>query len=336
VDAGVALAVALALLFAFTIGVQDSANSIATLIATRAGRPGPALLMATAGMLVGPFVLGSAVADTIAGIVDIEPGETNEVVIAALGAALVWNLVAWQQGLPSSSSHALVGGLVGSAVGAAGLDAVNWGGLDGWRPSGVLVVLIVLAISPIVGVVACLAVLALLRRGLRRGTRRFEGPVRDGQWVASAVLSLGQGANDAQKAIGVIAAVLLADGTTSSLDAPLWATAGAAIAMAAGAALGGWKIVRTIGRRIYDLRPLDALSSQAGSAAVIVAASVTGAPVSATHVVSSSVVGAGIGRRRWSRIRWSVVTAMGIAWVTTMPATALIAFALISGWRWLS
>jgi PiT family inorganic phosphate transporter len=150
------------------------------------------------------------------------------------------------------------------------------------------------------------------------------------------VLSVGQGANDAQKAIGVIAVVLLAEGETSSLDAPLWATGGAALAMAAGAALGGWRIVRTIGRRIYDLRPLDALSSQAGSAAVIVVASATGAPVSSTHVVSSSVVGAGIGRRRWSRIRWAVVTEMGIAWVTTMPATALLAAAVLSVWTWLS
>jgi PiT family inorganic phosphate transporter len=335
-DVGVALAVALALAFAFTNGVQDSANSIATLIATRAGRPGPALVMATAGMLVGPFLFGSAVADTIAGIVDVEPEETTEVVIAALVGALVWNVVAWDRGLPTSSSHALVGGLVGAALGAAGLDAVNWGGFDGWRATGIAAVLVALAASPVLGALGCAVVLSALRRGLRRGTRRFDAPVRDAQWVTSTVLSVGQGANDAQKAIGVIAAVLLAHGTTDSLDAPLWATAAGAIAMAAGAALGGWRIVRTIGRRIYDLRPLDALSSQTASAAVVVAASVTGAPVSSTHVVSSSVVGAGIGRQRWGRIRWSVVRAMGVAWLTTMPATALIAFTLVAGWRWLS
>jgi inorganic phosphate transporter, PiT family len=335
-DPGLTLAVGLAFVFAFTNGVQDAANSIATLIATRAGRPGPALVMATAGMLIGPFVLGSAVADTIAGIADVEPGETIEVVTAALAAALVWNLVAWYRGLPSSASHALVGGLTGAALLTAGVDGVNWGGFDGWRPVGVLGVLVVLAVSPVVGAVACLAVVRRLRRALQRGTRRFDGPIRDAQWVASALLSVGQGANDAQKAIGVIAAVLLAHGTTSSLDPPLWATAGAALAMTAGAALGGWRIVRTIGRRIYDLRPLDALSSQTGSAAVILVASATGAPVSSTHVVSSSVVGAGIGRRRWARIRWSVVTAMGIAWVTTMPATALIALTLLSAWKWIS
>ena len=162
------------------------------------------------------------------------------------------------------------------------------------------------------------------------------GPVRDGQWVTSALLSVGQGANDAQKAVGLVAAVLLADGVTSSLEAPLWTTLAASLAMAAGTLLGGWRIVRTIGKRIYDLRPLDALASQTGSAAAILGASIVGAPISSTHVVSSSVVGAGLGRRRYGRIRWSVVTQMGIAWMTTVPVTALIAAGLIVVWRWLS
>ena len=135
---GVVLAVVLALAFAFTTGVQDAANSIATLIATRAGRPGPALVMATAAILVGPFLVGSAVADTVAGIVDVEPVDTVEVVTAALAAALVWNAAAWYAGIPSSATHALVGGLVGAAIPPPGLDAVNWGGLDGLRPVGVV------------------------------------------------------------------------------------------------------------------------------------------------------------------------------------------------------
>jgi inorganic phosphate transporter, PiT family len=156
------------------------------------------------------------------------------------------------------------------------------------------------------------------------------------QWVTSGVLAMSQGANDTQKAVGVVSAVLLAEGETTSLEAPLLATLGAALAMAAGTALGGWRIVRTIGRRIYELRPLDALSSQSGSAAVILAASIAGAPVSSTHVVASSVVGVGGGRRRWGRIRWAVVREMGIAWMTTIPATAALAAALLAGWRWLS
>jgi PiT family inorganic phosphate transporter len=335
-DAGLVVAVALALAFAFTTGVQDSANSIATLIATRAGRPGPALVMATVAIFAGPFLLGSAVASTVAGIVDVRPSETVEVVSAALVAALAWNAGAWYEGIPSSSSHALIGGLVGAAVAASGLDAVNWGGFDGLRPVGVLGVLVVLATSPLVGAGAALVVLRLYRRALRRGTRRFVGPVRDAQWLASTLLSVGQGANDAQKAVGLVAAVLLAHGTTSSLEAPFWVLLAASLAMAAGTLAGGWRIVRTIGRRIYDLRPLDALASQTGSAAAILGASVVGAPISSTHVVSSSVVGAGLGRRHYGRIRWSVVRQMGIAWVTTVPGTALLAAAVLSTWRFVS
>jgi PiT family inorganic phosphate transporter len=191
-------------------------------------------------------------------------------------------------------------------------------------------------VSPALGAAAAFVALRFLRRGLRRATRRLEPPVRRVQWVTSGVLAMSQGANDTQKAVGVVSAVLLAEGETTSLEAPLLATLGAALAMAAGTALGGWRIVRTIGRRIYELRPLDALSSQSGSAAVILAASIAGAPVSSTHVVASSVVGVGGGRRRWGRIRWAVVREMGIAWMTTIPATAALAAALLAGWRWLS
>ena len=197
-------------------------------------------------------------------------------------------------------------------------------------------VLIGLALSPLLGAVAAILVLRLLRRALRRATRRFERPVREVQWLTSGVLALSQGANDTQKAVGVVAAVLLAEGETSSLDAPFSATLAAALAMSAGAAIGGWRIVRTIGRRIYDLRPLDALASQSASAAVILGASIAGGPVSSTHVVASSVVGVGAGRRRWSKIRWAVVREMGIAWLTTIPATAVTAAVMLTVWRWLS
>jgi len=336
VEPGVVAAVVLAFAFAFTNGFHDASNSIATLVATRSARPGPALVLATACILVGPFLLGSAVARTIAGIVDVDPDSTVEVVTAALLAALGWNLATWYRGLPSSSSHALVGGLAGAAIADAGLDAVNWVSFDGWRPLGMVGVLVALAISPVLGAAAALLVLRSLRFALRRATRRFEGPVRDVQWATAGLLAVSQGANDVQKAVGVVAAVLLAEGTTSSLDAPFSATLGAALAMAAGTALGGWRIVRTIGRRIYDLRPVDSLASQSGSAAVVLCASLAGAPVSTTHVVASSVVGAGAGRRRWSRIRWAVVREMGLAWLLTIPATAALAAVALTTWRWVT
>ena len=302
-------------------------------MATRAARPDVALAIAAIGIFLGPFLLGSAVATTIAGLVDVGADETVEVMTAALVAALVWNGLAWYRGLPSSSSHALVGGLVGAAVAAAGLHAVNWGGIDGWRPDGVVGVLVAMAVAPPLGAASAYLVLRALRRTLRRATRRFEAPIRRSQWATSGVLALAQGANDAQKTIGVVAAVLLASGRTSSLHASFLVTLGAALAMTGGTVLGGWSIVRTIGRRIYELRALDALSSQTGSAAVILASSLAGAPVSGTHVVSSSVVGVGVGRARWRRIRWAVVTEIGLAWVTTIPATAVLAAAALGLWR---
>ncbi|MFO7571280.1 MAG: inorganic phosphate transporter [Gaiellaceae bacterium] len=335
-DPGVVLVVVLALAFAFTNGIQDAANSIATLVATRGARPLSALAMATVVILVAPFLVGSAVAQTIAGLVEVPADDTAEVLASGLLAALVWNIGAWLRGIPSSSSHALVGGLAGAAVAAAGLDAVTWGGFEGWKPVGVAAILVALAVSPILGAGASFLVLRGLRRALRRGTKRFAGAVRRSQWVTSALLTAGQGANDAQKAVGVISAVLVADGASPSTGAPTLAVAGAAAAMAAGTALGGWRIVRTIGQRIYELRSLDALASQAGSAAVLLGASSAGAPVSATHIVSSSVVGVGGARRRWGRVRWAVVREIGIAWVTTLPATALLGAAALSTWRWIA
>jgi len=333
VDAGLGLAIALALGFAFTNGIHDAANSIATLVATRAARPGVALVIATVGIFLGPLLLGSAVATTIASIAEVGRSETVEVTTAALLAALSWNTLMWSRGLPSSSTHALVGGLVGAAIAAGGVDAVNWGGFDGWRPVGVVGTLVALALSPVVGAAAGYALIRAGRRALRRATRRFERPLREGQWFASGLLAVGQGANDAQKSIGVIVAVLFADGSISSLQAPFLATLGAALAMAGGTLLGGWAIVRTIGHRIYELRPLDALTSQSSSASVILAATFAGAPISGTHVVASSVVGVGAGRRRWRKIRWAVVREIGVAWLTTIPATALLAAAALGLWR---
>lgn len=330
-DAGAVLVVALALAFAFTNGVQDAANAIAALVATRAGAPLPALAMVTAVLLVAPLLVGAAVAETIAGLVEVPEEDALPVLASALVSALVWNTLAWARGIPSSSTHALVGGLAGAAVAAAGLGAVTWGGVDGWRPRGVAAVLVALAVSPVVGAGASFLCLRALRRALRRGTRRLERAVRRAQWVSSTGLAIGQGANDAQKAVGVIAAALAAGGAAPG--PPRWAVVGAATAMAAGTALGGWRIVRTVGRRIYDLRSLDALASQVSSAAVLIGASAAGAPVSATHVVASSVVGVGGARRRWGRVRWRVVQEIGVAWAATLPATALLAALFLTIWR---
>lgn len=333
---GLVLAIGVAIAYALTNGLHDAANSIAALVATRAARPGPAVALATFGNVIGPLVFGAAVASTVAGIVTLPPGETVAVIGAGLSASVIWNVATWSLGIPSSSGHALVGGLVGAALLEAGTGAVNWGGLDGIRPVGVLGVLLALALAPVFGLLAGLAAERVLRVSARRATREVRGPVRLGEWVASGALALGHGTNDAQKAIGLVAAVLLAEGKIDTLSAPLWAKLACSAALTIGTAFGGWPIVRTIGRRIFRIRPIDGLASQTSSTVVIVASSFVGAPVSTTHVVASSVVGVGVGRRRWRHVGWRVVRDMLFAWVTTLPVCAVLAALLLVPWRWVT
>ena len=330
------LAIAMAFAFALTNGFHDAANAIATLVATRAARPLPAVTLAAVCNLLGPLLLGAAVANTIEKIVQVPPDQTIAVIGAGLTGAVAWNLFTWIKGLPSSSSHALVGGLVGAALLDAGASAVYWGGIEDGRPVGVLGTLIALAVSPILGLLGAVLLTRLVRRLLRRASVRIEGTVRGSQWFTSGWLAFSHGANDAQKAVGVVVALLLAHGTISTLASPVWVELACATAVTVGTVMGGWTIVKTIGRRIVKLRALDGLVSQTSSAAVILASSVIGAPVSTSQIVSSSVVGTGVGRGRAKRVRWHVVGKILLAWVTTLPAAALIAAAVLPFWRWLA
>jgi inorganic phosphate transporter, PiT family len=330
------LAIAMALAYALTNGLHDAANSIAALVATGAARPAQAIVLATVGNVLGPLLLGAAVADTIAGIVTVNHADVIAVIGAALTGAVAWNFFTWSRGLPSSSGHALIGALVGAAVADAGVHAVNWGGLDGLKPVGVIGSLIALALAPVAGFVAGFVIERVLRRSLSRATDRVRPGVRGGQWLMSGLLAFGHGANDASKSVGVVAVVLLADGATSSLSAPTWTKVACALALTLGTALGGWPIVRTIGRRIFHLRPMDGLSLESGSALVLIVGSVLGAPLSTTQVVSTSVVGVGVGRHRWRRIRWPVVSEIALTWVTTLPICAVLGALALLPWRWLS
>ena len=332
-DAGLVIALLLAAAFAATNGLHDASNAIATLVATRAATPLQGIVMAAVLNLIGPFVVGAAVADTIGGIVTVTPALATEVIGSGLAAAVAWNLVTLRLGLPSSSGHALVGGLVGVSLAAGGVHAVNWGGLDGIHPVGVLGTLIALAISPALGAGAALLGIRALRRLARRATRRWHAPVRAGEWTMSGALAFSHGANDAQKSVGVIAALLLADGRIDTLAAPAWATLGCAAALTVGTALGGWRIMRTVGRRIYRIQPIEGLASQTASAGVILGASLAGAPTSTTQVVASSVVGVGVGRRRWHHVHWALVGHIGLAWLITLPATAALSVAVLGLWR---
>lgn len=329
--AGIVLVVVLALAFDLSNGFHDASNAIAAPVATGAMRPGQAVTVSAVFNLLGPILVGTAVADTVGGILAVDPALMVGVLACSLLAALGWNLATWWWGLPSSSSHALVGAMVGAGLVTAGTGAVVWGGFDGLRPSGVVGVLVALAISPLLGAGVGWLGEVLARRALRRARRGVERGVRRGEWVTAAALAFAHGANDAQKTMGLITAALLAVGAISTFAVPLWVKVACATALTVGSALGGWRIVRTIGRGIYRLRPLDGLVSQASSAGVIGGAALLGAPVSTTHVVASSVVGVGAARRR-RHVRWPVVQEILAAWLVTMPACALAAGLL--AWVW--
>ncbi len=331
-DPGYVLAIVFAFAFAMTNGLHDASNAIATLVATRAARPAQAIALATVFNLLGPLLVGSAVADTIGGIVTVSPAEAAAVIGSGLAAAVGWNLFTWYLGLPSSSGHALIGGLVGAALAEGGFDAVRWGGMDGIHPVGVIGAVVALAVTPPLALAAGAGVIAAIRRIGRRATRRWNGPVLGSEWVMSAALAFSHGANDAQKTVGVIAALLLADGRIDSLSAPTWVVVVSALALTAGTTFGGWRIIRTVGRRIYRIGKTEGLASQSASSAVIFGASLVGGPTATTQVVASSIVGVGAGRRRLHHVRWQVVREIGAAWLITIPAAALLAAAVYAVW----
>lgn len=338
-EIGLLVAVGFALTFALTNGFHDASNAIATLVATRGATPGQAVVLSAVFNMAGAVLLGEAVADTIGKIVTVPQVQMVPVVGAGLAGATFWNLLTWWLGLPSSSGHALVGGLGGAAItdgvlsGYGGLKSVHWGGFEGWHPTGLIGVLVALFISPPLGFAVAFVLLRGLRLASRRWTARWNGPVRGGGWIAAAGLSFSHGGNDAQKSMGVIAVLLLASGHASTMTVPFWAKIVTGLALTLGTALGGWRIVKTIGRRIYSLTPLDSFTSQTSSTAVILGASLVGAPVSTTQVVASSVVGIGAGRRRWRHVRWAIVREMAVAWLTTIPAAAVLAVVVLLGWR---
>ncbi len=327
-----AVAIACALAFALTNGFHDAANAIATLVATRGARPRQGIALAALFNVLGAVLFGTAVASTIAGIVTVSPSSTVAVVGSGVLGATLWNVLTWWWGLPSSSGHALVGGLLGAALADSGTNAVRWGGLHGLHPYGVAGVLVALAVSPLIGLLLGAGAVWTLRRALRRARSRVRTQIFAAEWVMSAALSFSHGTNDGQKAMGVIATLLLATGHLRSFAVPLWVKLACAGMLTLGTSMGGWRIIRTVGRRIVHLAPIDGFASQGVSTAVILAASYAGAPVSTTHVVASSVVGVGSGRRRWMHIRWTVVRSMVFAWIVTLPAAAAFGAITLAAW----
>ena len=332
---GLLIAVLIALVFDFTNGFHDSANAIAALVATRAARPGQAVVLASVFTVLGPVLAGTAVANTVGGIITLPPAQVVAVVGAGLTGGVLWNLATWWRGLPASSSHALVGGLVGAALAQGGVDAVRWGGIVDWRPVGVFGVLISLAVSPLLGFGVGWLGTRLAARPARRARRGVERSVRRGEWVTASALAFSHGSNDAQKTMGVITLLLVSTGHLAVFAVPLWVKLASGAAITIGTSIGGWRIVRTLGTGIYRIRPLDGFISQGGSATVILGAAALGGPVSTTHVVASSVVGVGAAQRR-RHVRWAVVSEIGAAWLVTLPSSAVVAALVLPIWRWLA
>ena len=296
---------------------------MATIIATGAMTPRMALGMAALGELVGPFLFGTAVAETIGkNIIDISSFDPRFLelsiflIIAALVGAITWNLITWFLGLPSSSSHALVGGMVGAVLIAYGPDKILWKGL--------LYVILVLFISPLLGFIFGALFFKITIHLSRNATPKANILFNRMQILSSIALSFSHGANDAQKPMGLIMMSLVILGFSPTFHVPFWVIISCALAIAFGTASGGWRIIKTVGSKIYRLRSVHAFCAQTSSATVILGASLFGGPVSTTHVVSSSIMGVGAGQRI-SAVRWGIAKHIIVAWFITIPASGMIA-----------
>ena len=322
--------VVLAVLFDYINGFHDSANAIATSVATRALRPAWAVAMAATMNFVGAFA-GTAVAKTIgAGLVD-EQTTTEAVVVAALVGAIVWNLITWWLALPSSSSHALIGGLLGATIVASGTEALNVEGI-------VDKVLIPMVSSPVIGFLGCMLLMALLARLFFRVPRRPASTgFRRAQVFSAGYMAFAHGSNDAQKTMGIITLALFAAGLIEDVTVPTWVIVVAATAMSLGTAAGGWRIMKTMGQRVVELEPVHGFAAETTAASVLVGTAAMGMPVSTTHVISSAITGVGAARGA-RQVRWGVARQIVTAWIITIPASMLVAgvtYLLIStlGWQ---
>ncbi len=308
-----------ALLFDFLNGIHDSSNIVATMISSRALAPRAALGLTAVANFVGPFIFGVAVAETIGHEVVASKAIDIQVILAALASAIIWNLLTWYLGFPSSSSHALVGGIVGAVIVGAGVKAILLPGL--------IKILVALFASPIVGLLIGYLILRLTFVICWDSTPRVNTMFKRGQLVTSLALALSHGTNDAQKTMGIITLALVTGGILTSFQVPIWVIVICAGMIGLGTAVGGWRLIRTLGAKFYRIRPIDGFASQFASAVVILTASLFGGPVSTTQVVSSSIMGVGAAERM-NKVRWGVAQEIALAWILTIPATALMAAGL--------
>ncbi|MGB8981330.1 MAG: inorganic phosphate transporter [Anaerolineales bacterium] len=312
----IVIVIVLALVFDFLNGIHDSSNVVATMISSRAISPRFALAMTAVANFFGPFIFGVAVANTIGHEIVAADTISIQVLIAALVSAILWNLLTWYLGFPSSSSHALIGGFIGAVIIGAGWQAIQMNGL--WK------ILVALFASPLIGYLFGFLVLRLILIVSWNVTPRINSLFKRSQIVTALALALSHGTNDAQKTMGIITLALVTGGYLEVFVVPVWVIVICAGMIALGTAVGGWKLIRTLGGKFYKIRPVDGFASQLASAVVILGASIAGGPVSTTQVVSSAIMGVGAADRV-NKVRWGVAREIATAWLLTIPATALAA-----------
>jgi inorganic phosphate transporter, PiT family len=314
---GVLALITVALIFDFINGFHDAANSIATIVATRVLTPGQAVVWAATFNFLAAFGFGTAVAKTVgSGMIDLEV-VTSAVIFGGLAGAIIWDLITWYYGLPTSSSHALVGGYAGAAIAKAGFGSLI---ASGWTKT-----LIFIVFAPMMGMGLGLLI-SVVSLWLFRGfsPARVDRWFRRLQLVSAALYSLGHGTNDAQKTMGIIAGVLFTAGYLSAFEIPFWVIIAAHMAIALGTLSGGWRIVHTMGSKITKLQPFGGFAAETAGAITLFTASSLGVPVSTTHTITGAIVGVGA-VRRLSAVRWGVAGRIVWAWILTIPASALIA-----------
>ena len=297
-------------------GIHDSSNIVATMISSRAFSPRVALGVTAVAEFSGPFIFGVAVATTIGSDVVSAKAITVVVILAALVGAILWDLLTWYLGFPSSSSHALIGGIIGAVVISSGWKVIQWQGL--------IKILLTLLTSPFIGFIIGWILLKIVVMLSWKASPRINGFFKHSQIVTGIALALAHGANDAQKTMGIITLALLTAGYLKVFAVPLWVVAICAFMIAFGTSIGGWRLIRTLGGKFYKIRPINGFTSQLASSVVILGASLIGGPVSTTQVVSSSIMGVGAAERA-NKVRWGVGEEIAAAWLLTIPCTALVA-----------
>lgn len=310
------ITIATALLFAFTNGFHDSSNIVAIMISTRVLSPRAALGIAAAAEFIGPFLFGTAVAATIGKDIVAPESITAWVVLAALLGAIAWNLITWYFAIPSSSSHALIGGLIGAVTVASDWRYIQFDGL--------MKVILALILAPVLGIVFGFLCMKLIQLTTRKATTRITGLFKGLTFLSAIGLALSHGTNDAQKTAGIIVMALMITGVLKGFSVPAWVILISAFAITIGIATGGWRIIKTVGRGIYKIKIVHGFCSQTISAVIILAASLMGGPVSTTHVLSSSIMGIGAAERV-NAVKWTMAKNILITWVLTIPASALVA-----------